>query len=571
MHARTSSTIQRIVAAALMAIAVLVPGSSAAVGDGDSLAKKNLIRHQQEEGGGHGTEYDRQIEDGWTVFAPHAETRLVYVSASEGDDANDGLDPARPVRSLARGYELLREGRPDWLLLKRGDVWENETLGMWRRSGISPDAPVLISSYGEDGPRPLIRTGSAHAFQTKHDETVRHVAIVGVAFEAHERTTEDSCVAIRWLASGGGLLVEDCLFRSYATNIVIQDVGGAGLEDIRIRRSIVIDAYTSGGHAQGLFCKDAHGILIEGCLFDHNGWKAQEPGAERTIFNHNIYIQNDCTDVTVRDNIISRGASHGLQARPGATIEDNVFIANAIAILLGGGDHPNEGGVEGAVRGNLVLYSDDIAADLPRGHGLTLQNIRTAVIEGNILLDDRSAYPYGHAVYFEGGQDGMVGVHDVTVADNVVYNWRGGLKFRGEPGAELSGIVIRDNLIQNHDGEKPLVKHDAETDPAFFAYARNVYHSEDSPSNWFEIDRVRYGFEQWRAIVEESNARGEEIAWADTARSIASYHAEVGGEGSLEAFLESMRRQRKGAWTYGHTADAVNQYFRTGFRPANDG
>ena len=56
------------------------------------------------------------------------ETGIVYVSNSEGDDANNGFSPATSVKTLARGYSLMRDGYPDWLLLKRGDTWTNEYL-----------------------------------------------------------------------------------------------------------------------------------------------------------------------------------------------------------------------------------------------------------------------------------------------------------------------------------------------------------------------------------------------------------------------------------------------------------
>ncbi|HZN68684.1 MAG TPA: hypothetical protein VFB66_25615, partial [Tepidisphaeraceae bacterium] len=68
--------------------------------------------------------------NGFTAITPSANTRVVYVSSSLGDDAFDGMSPERPVRSIARGASLVRSGSPDWMLLNRGDVW-HETLGDW--------------------------------------------------------------------------------------------------------------------------------------------------------------------------------------------------------------------------------------------------------------------------------------------------------------------------------------------------------------------------------------------------------------------------------------------------------
>src|SRR5690606_36580387 len=60
--------------------------------------------------------------DGWTILTPCADSRVVYVSSSQGNDAFDGLSEATPKRTIAAGYALLRDGYPDWLLLKSGDV-----------------------------------------------------------------------------------------------------------------------------------------------------------------------------------------------------------------------------------------------------------------------------------------------------------------------------------------------------------------------------------------------------------------------------------------------------------------
>src|SRR5476651_347573 len=59
---------------------------------------------------------------GWSVFSyPSAsDGRKVYVSKdTDGNDANSGLDPAHPVRSLSVAKGLMRDGKADWLLFKR--------------------------------------------------------------------------------------------------------------------------------------------------------------------------------------------------------------------------------------------------------------------------------------------------------------------------------------------------------------------------------------------------------------------------------------------------------------------
>jgi hypothetical protein len=102
------------------------------------------------------------MENGWTVVTPASDTRVVYVSVSQGSDANSGLSASSPLKSIAKAKTLLRDGAGDQLLLKKNDVF-SESLGYWRISGKSADQPLLIGSYGE-GARPEIRNTSSYAF-----------------------------------------------------------------------------------------------------------------------------------------------------------------------------------------------------------------------------------------------------------------------------------------------------------------------------------------------------------------------------------------------------------------------
>ena len=104
--------------------------------------------------------------EGWTAFKPAADTRMVFVSNSQGDDANSGLSPHRPLKTIVEGLALLRNGHSDWLLLKRGDVWYEPigTIGSNKlKNGRSAEQPTLIASYGASGARPLLKLGSHRA------------------------------------------------------------------------------------------------------------------------------------------------------------------------------------------------------------------------------------------------------------------------------------------------------------------------------------------------------------------------------------------------------------------------
>jgi hypothetical protein len=107
----------------------------------------------------------------------------------------------------------------------------------------------------------------------------------------------------------------------------------------------------------GIYVQGTSGLLIEGALFDHTGWEegylpdGSTDGAQPpNMFSHNIYIQRDNDDVTLRDTISMRAASTGAQVRSGGFIEDNLFLDNNIAFHFSDGD----------TLGNYSLVSDNV-------------------------------------------------------------------------------------------------------------------------------------------------------------------------------------------------------------------
>jgi len=185
--------------------------------------------------------FSNLVNGGWTVFTPSADTRVVFVSSSGGDDHNDGLSPARPKRSIAAGQARLRHGSPDWLLLKRGDVWQ-ENLGQWKKSGRSLDEPMLVSSYGQGSARPLLQTGSVGGISTGagggSPAHIDDLAVVGLHLQANGFSGVGDCVGAQMLQPSSHLLIEDCVFEGYSTNLVFQGYGGRH-SDFRLRRSVI--------------------------------------------------------------------------------------------------------------------------------------------------------------------------------------------------------------------------------------------------------------------------------------------------------------------------------------------
>ena len=77
---------------------------------------------------------------------------MYYVSA-EGDDANDGITPETPIKTLSKASSLsLKAG--DSVLFRKGDTFVVNL----RYSDLegSKETPIAIASYGEGDERPVI-------------------------------------------------------------------------------------------------------------------------------------------------------------------------------------------------------------------------------------------------------------------------------------------------------------------------------------------------------------------------------------------------------------------------------
>jgi PKD repeat protein len=166
---------------------------------------------------------------------------------------------------------------------------------------------------------------------------------------------------------GGGrdILFEDCRMRFM--QIVSTTYTWEGHEDnlvtnFKLRRCIVTDSWahnTTDEHSarpQGYYASETHGILVEECVFDHNGWCEAFADANANMYNHNIYLStSNYGPIIIRGNILSRGSSHGLQLRSGGIAENNLFYGNAIGMNAGYTEYPLYNAENTYVRNNVVI------------------------------------------------------------------------------------------------------------------------------------------------------------------------------------------------------------------------
>jgi hypothetical protein len=509
-----------------------------------------------------------QQSTGWTVFTPSADTRIVYVSSSSGNDANDGFSTNTAKRTLGAARALLRNGYPDWMLLRCGDSWNESFSNGFGLSGRSANERMLLSSYGT-GARPRLLTGSGNCFALWGQGDGNNLAVVGIHFwpntyNGANGTPRGMCV----FGSVSNFLVEDCYFQAAETNLVIQGANEfpsptGRHHNIELRRNIIVDAYnTMSSNSEGIFASGIDGLLLEENVFDHNGWRDDVPGSVPTWYRHNIYIQNLNTGVVLRGNIVAR--TDGLHTRSGGIVEDNLLLKNALSMMLGGGGFPaiEANGVTVTARHNVVLDGGDLQSGSPRGWGWFLADVRQGLVEHNIVAHNVS----GHApipVFFDVSNNG-IGVGNTTFANNVVYNWNGVSRINGD-GSQIFNIQFQNNKFQNHVTAEPLLEHSQQSSTSTFFSAGNVFDTSAAANSCMQLAGGNIPLSTWKPLVHDTTSVEMPAQFPDPNRTIATYHSSIGGSGNLDAFMMEARNQSKANWRTEYTAHAVNEYIRAGF------
>lgn len=505
---------------------------------------------------------------GWTDFTPSADTRVIHVSTS-GNDANNGLSPSTPKRTIAAGKALIRNGFPDWLLLKRGDVFDSN-IGQWNTTGRSASEPQLIGAYGTSTQRPLLRTGDQTCILVMGSSSsapqINHIAIVGLEMWAHTYNGTGTPYGLFWVLDSTGLLVEDCVIRGYQINISIPGMGGRK-RDVKIRRNVLTDAFaTSGSVGHALYLENCDNLLIEENVIDRNGWNPSVPGAVPSIFRHGIYIQagaGACTGVVVRRNIISNSASHGLQLRPGGVAEDNLFLRNSIALTLGGGHDPSAGGVNIVAKGNVVLDGKNIDAANPRGWGIDASNVASGSISYNIIANQSAGtfpVPMGLAPASSG-----FGVRNTVIERNIISGWGGSVIVNGNA-SQIVNVLLRSNDINQNVSTDQVIDHLQSANTSGLDSLNNRFRSLAASNAWMRVGSSDTSLAAWGSLVGDSGSIALPAnPYPDPTRTIATYNQSLGGAASHDAFMAEARKQSRANWRTQYTAAAAIAYIRAGF------
>lgn len=304
---------------------------------------------------------------GFTAITPSADSKRIYVSSSMGSDDNDCETPSAPCDSLAAAFAKVRTGKPDHVYLKRGDVWRDQKLDNLK-SGRSVAEPAVVSFYGGSGARPKIEHSDGIIRLASEATAVQFLNIIGLHFDAYKMEpdnaeftgTVDDLAPVVFLTSNEDVLLEDNVFDHL--EVVIQKYNEKSPKNFTLRRNIWTGAYVDTSsfsqhkRPSNIYADGVDGLVIEDNVFDYGGWNPEAEGAAGNMFNHNLYLQfgNNGDRVVVRNNIITRGSSHGVQMRAGGLAEENFFGRNAVGLLIGYNKVPLKDGVKAHAINNVI-------------------------------------------------------------------------------------------------------------------------------------------------------------------------------------------------------------------------
>lgn len=348
--------------------------------------------------------------DGWTTLTTSPDSRLVYVSNSAGDDANDGSEVA-PKKTISNAYRLIREGFPDWILLRRGDTFSGVT---WEKSGRSASERMVVTAYGS-GPRPVI---TGELFYWGPNAPAWYV-FGNLAFtDLHLNGGGSNGRAFMFSGRMQNILVEGCRIENYRVAAMFQQHASAPRNTtLHLRRNAIVN-----NGDQGLMLNGADDVLLEENVFDNNG----RAGGD-TVFKHNVYL-TEIRNLRISGNIFARGSNFGTKLsadNPGSftdfVVRNNLYYNNGMSLDHSAGPkgdirttftHQN-----GVIENNVFTesgraFSNGTRQDLV-GWLLNSQNVRWA---GNLFVHKP---PFASNDILQWG-----GNHkDITLTGNVVHNW----------------------------------------------------------------------------------------------------------------------------------------------------
>ena len=531
--------------------------------------------------------------NGWTILNPAQAEKVVYVSASNGNDNTGvvyslpsnmvGKNPLlptgtiKPFRSIAAATGFVKDGEAAWILLKRGDTFYES---LPKVQGKSAQAPAVFSYYGSNGKQPLLKTGSSAGIKLCCKDFA-NLWVVGLSFYAHTRNPKDSDYAgpkgengFDMLAVEGytlqNILIEGCTFSYYTSNAV----HGAGeVTNVRLRRNSIFDNYSVTGHSQGLYGANLNNLVLEGNVFDHNGWYKQSTSSsgnpkadgQATMFNHNTYFAN-VQNVRFEENAFYRPSSIGTKwtanlgsaSASGVTIANNLYHDCEIAISAGGNKTEEAYRFENIVVENNVISSPGLSAPTRRvlGWGVEIEDWSSGEARNNLIIHQNHERVQNGRGFIIRGEN-----RNVIIRDNLLYDLSNTVGFTFEKTTNVNVAVAR-NVINVSGKNKYLVELDRSLPD--YPFSRNAYVA-NNPQGQFKIGKQVITLQAWMSTTRETGVTTSLPDYPNPQRSVEQYVTGVLLLPDMDTFYQELRNQTKLNWRKAYTAATINAWIREGF------
>jgi len=542
---------------------------------------------------------------GWSIILPSEDSRLIYVSSSAGDDAtaefyaprdiDDIEEPGviKPYKTIEAAYLNVREGYPDWILLRRGDIWEvHDHLQM--KTGRSTSERSVVTSYGTGPQRPMIKSDAYETLRIWSD--TRFIVISDVSFYAYKRDPESSefsgwdqlaeSTAIRIYSPKGTVmgtvLLEGNDFNYFSKGISIN--GGGDVLDMVIRRNVIRNSYSQENHSQGIYASHAS-VLLEENIFDHNGWYKQQEGSgndkeegQGNMFNHNTYFSDSFNSKFIR-NIFLRSSSiqnkwtansdpdsdfDSIQSHD-LWMEDNLYVGGEVGISAGGNtDHDTGPRWKDITIINNVMLA--IGRDQPTNRTLGW-NIEATDWDGGLICGNYLLHSDNPLVSNLSGIKLSGHSNNVSIAENTIH----GLIAPG-PSSKSGGISIDEapksniRIVKNNiqlAGSYMRIYVSDQSDSV--TYEANKYYSGLDGGEWFRALEVNYDMASWRTISGDINSTVGQDLFLEPKRTFETYLSSIGLNHSIDSFMEQASIQSKYNWNRDFTAESVLAYIREAY------
>lgn len=430
--------------------------------------------------------------NGWTQFSPtgswcegqvgstpscnpaSTDTQIIYVAAAGTDSTTCGTfsSPCGTPNYVVKN--ILRNGSPDWMLMKCGDTWTSQGVGFINKGGRGTGKPWVLSSYdggaAHNPPTPDPVTCSARPLMLLDQLFADHVgfstigggpgpsnyvALVGLDFYCYRRDpsnvsfllvgeADHQLGGIGTLNATTDFLFEDNRTRFCNENGISDPTSYSPISNLFVRRNQFINSYPfSTADAQGLIvgsiANGPSGYVLQGNLWDHDGWNTDGgiTWAAPSGFNHSVYLQDyqangaDLNALTTifnfTGNVVANGPS-GEQFRVGGLVNSNSFIQEAFSV-----SGTNEiAGTNPSWSNNVVLASLPTVASGVTGFGVAGRSVNGGTISwasspfailNNFLVNSPGSGSANGIQLGGNNHSPQGGSTAATLTGNVVYNF----------------------------------------------------------------------------------------------------------------------------------------------------